>query len=629
MESGGNLPPQPGPPALPVKQRRSLYSEGSSMDMDCEDGELLSPAGLQQQNQPYTDVFSEPVHCQEAQCPIHHGSVSSCCHQEDVFSECFPPPVPHKKLVRAMSLPEGYNPPTVPRRPPRPPVLGLNKHLANLQCFDNPLYMLPLERAISLEHREEPTAVSEKPLLSSNTSDTTPFSQLSFDTPDEQLLPYLLSDAAGVTIAQRHLLFLRSAAHTLEANLLMPGEAGGVSFTPDNFQLCDGYKPRHIGDDVYFKLHCNKFPNKVLGARVYKPDNQSYTTHSIPQTPHVNLQEVLIHFSPSSTQEAAPALRGTQASQPDCTPSRRPLGSSSESVDSQHVSPKNNSSTIIELLERGHAVSVERDLPQATLEDFIQCRCAQQTSDPTLYAKQLCILLLQVVTGLQQLCSNGVIYVELRASNVFLVWPSRAPTASDRAERRMDKEQDAGENNVKEAVQMHWGKQGAPRVVLSNTPYRALSKHYTMSSTNAQIGGLILHSLNLGESFSFVTRCSFPKSTSDPYTERLLDLAGWLQDKSSALQLSDTKTILQALLWGPRAQLFTFNIGSDMATVDSWLTIRRSLLVLKMAERGLLQDGPPLDWEACLCLRYFASCDGEGLSSASERLGLLHKLCNI
>ena len=268
-------------------------------------------------------------------------------------------------------------------------------------------------------------------------------------------------------------------------------------------------------------------------------------------------------------------------------------------------------------------MSVERDLPQATLEDFFKVRCDKQTSDPALYGKQMCLLLLQVATGLQkQQCSHGdgVMYTKLRPSDVFLVWPSRAPAASDRAERRMDKE--------RAAVQTHWERLGAPRVVLTNTPYRSTSNHHTVSSTNAQLGGLILRGLYPGESLYSppVTRGSLPKFTSNPYTERLLDLAGWLQNESSALPLSHTKTILQALLWGPWAQLFTFHIGSDTSTFNSWLTISRSLLVLKMAERGLLQAGPSLDWEACLCLRYFASCDAEELSHASECLALLRKI---
>ncbi|KAJ3599951.1 hypothetical protein NHX12_033903, partial [Muraenolepis orangiensis] len=593
--------------------------------------------GLRQQNA----VLSEAPQCQAAQCPIHQGYGSSCCHEEDdVFSDCAPPPVPRKKLVRTRSLPEGYNPPTYPQRAPTPRVsVGrVKKHHGNAQSFDNPLYMLrPLEDALSPEHREEPRAAGGNPhsLLPASTGGdpTTALSRLSFDTPDEQVLPYLGSDAAGVSqcIEQRHMLFLRSAARTVEQANLLPhqGEAGGgicgVSYTPDHFQLCDGYKPRHIGEDVYYKLHCSTFPNKVLGARVYNLDDQSSTTRSIPQPPHVNMQQVLVHFSPSSsrTQEATRVLTGTHDSQPDCTPPRRPLGGGSESVDSQLVPPKNNYPTIIELLERGHSVSVERDLPQATLEDFIRCRCAMQTSDPALYAKQLCVLLLQVVTGLQQLCTDQVMYIELRPSNVFLVWPSRAPTESDRAERGdfvKDKEQEGSENGHAgiEAAQINWEILGAPRVVLPNPRGRTLSKHHTQSSTNAQIGGLIQHGLNPGESLT-----SFSKSTHDPYTERLLDLAGWLQNESSALKLSDIKAFLQAFLWGPGAQLFTINTG---AHVDAWLTIRRALLVLKMAERRLLRGGPPLDWEECLCLQYFASCDGEGLRNAFERQGLLQKL---
>ncbi|CAL8253891.1 unnamed protein product [Merluccius merluccius] len=608
MESGANLSRterQPGPPALPVKQRRSFYSDSSGVDLDWEGGALLSPVDPRHQNQPYADVFSEPAHCHAAQCPIHRGDGSSCCSEDAVFfSECNPPPpVPRKKLVRTMSLPEGCDPPPPPpgprrARPPRPRPPSHHHHHhhhAAPGCMDNPLYMLtpppPLEGAISPE--------------------------LSFDSPDEELLPYLLCGAVGVSrcVAQRQLLFLRSAARSVMegADLLLPppppgeeavGGGGAAPYAPEDFQLCDGCEPRRIGDHVYYELRCARFPNKVLGARVYKSDNHFYT----PQPPpHVNLQQVLVHFSPSGTAEAPPDRR----------PSRRPLGGGSESAESQLVPPHSNSVTVTGLLERGHCVSVERDLPRATLEDLIRCRCAVPTSDPGLYAKQLCLVLLQVVTGLQQLCSNRVMYKKLRPCDVFLVWPSRAPTESDRAESGL-KEQDGGGggdegSSDKAAVQMNWEKLGAPRVVLANPPYRAPSKNHIMASTNAQIGGLIQHGLDPGESLPSVTQCSFLKSNGDPYTERLLDLAGWLQDESAGLQLSDTKTILQAILWGPRAQLFTF-----MSGMDGWLTAKRTLLVLKMAERGVLQDGPPMDWEDCLCLQYFASCGGEDLRSVSE-----------
>ena len=49
---------------------RSMYSEGSNVDMDWGMVGLPSLAGLQ----PDPDVFLEGVCCQEAQCPLHKGS---------------------------------------------------------------------------------------------------------------------------------------------------------------------------------------------------------------------------------------------------------------------------------------------------------------------------------------------------------------------------------------------------------------------------------------------------------------------------------------------------------------------------------------------------------------------------
>ncbi|KAG7256172.1 hypothetical protein CRUP_038654, partial [Coryphaenoides rupestris] len=541
--------------------------------------------------------------------------------------------------------------------------------------------MLTREGALSPKHGDAQRAARWNPLppssslLSSSTTTTGDgdetsttttsllVSQLSFDSPDEQLLSYLTllsddGDAAGVShsIAQIHASFLQRAAaatHTVEANdrpLVAGGGDGAVSYsyTPESFQLCEGCQPRRIGDSVYYKLRCGKFPNQVLGARVYTGDQFKFKAHSAPRPPHVHLQQVLVHFPPrSSTQHEEAVLLAGTLPQPQSSPPSRPMGGSSESVDSLlFVSLKNNSTTTItELLERGHCVSVERDLPQATLEDFIQCRRRrrrrankqqqqQQSPDTALYAKRLCVLLLQVVTGLQQqqLCINSpVMSIELRPSSVFLVWPqSRAPSR-DVIE---DKEQDSN-NTVKEAdaVQVNWERLGAPRVVLDTSPPPSSGTLSLSSGTtsNTQLGRLIQRGLDPPEGekgLTSVPRCSFLKSTRDPYTETLRGLAAWLlrddEGISTEQQLSDTKAILQAILWGP-PQLFNTGPQSHVAatagspgTLDAWLTIRRALLVLKMAERGLLL--PPLgdgasaaapDWEERLCLQYFASCDGE------------------
>lgn len=102
-----------------------------------------------------------------------------------------------------------------------------------------------------------------------------PFSQLSFDTPDEHL-PYLFSglhDQKVVSqgIQHRHLLFLRCMAQSVEAEILLQAEASErdvSSYQLQDFLLCEGSEPKQIGDTVYYSLQSPKFPGRVLGLKV-------------------------------------------------------------------------------------------------------------------------------------------------------------------------------------------------------------------------------------------------------------------------------------------------------------------------------------------------------------------------
>lgn len=101
------------------------------------------------------------------------------------------------------------------------------------------------------------------------------FSQLSFDTPDEHL-PYLFSSfddqrVVSQGIQHRHLLFLRSMAQSVEAEILLQGvatERDVSSYQPQDFLLIEGSQPKQFGDAVYYSLRSPKFPGRVLGLRV-------------------------------------------------------------------------------------------------------------------------------------------------------------------------------------------------------------------------------------------------------------------------------------------------------------------------------------------------------------------------
>uniref|UniRef100_UPI003AAE1DC4 inactive tyrosine-protein kinase PEAK1-like n=1 Tax=Centroberyx gerrardi TaxID=166262 RepID=UPI003AAE1DC4 len=548
MERGPASRAEAQPPALPVKQRRSQLSRGSSLESDCV---MLSPFGHQHQSYPFNDVFPEATDCHAAGCPIHQRYDDSH-HQERFFSDGTPPPIPKKRLARALSLPGDNMPPPsslFPMSPLSP--LYLRHHHQN---FDNPLYMLaPIPDTHSHEEREEvkPVKKSPVPVLS--------LSQLSFDTPDEHL-QYLFSsfDDQGVVsqgIQHRHLLFLRSMAQSVEAEFLLQGEAS-VPYQPQDFLLCGSQKPKQIGDALYYSLHSPKFPRRVLGLRVHRWTDAAPSAHISHQPSHVNVQDVIAHFPPdsilkneSNTLQKRDPMVASPPLQSDCTAAKPPCGGNTESAESQSGS-NINSSTVLSLLQKGYSVSIERDLPQATLEDFVQDSRSLQSSEPSLYERQVCVLLLQIVMGLQHLYDNSAAGVELRPQDVFLVWPRRERGEKTEGEAVTEQEEDASER-----------------------------------------GGM--------------------------------KRASWLQSESSGLQMADVVAFLQALLWGPHVPLIQLNCnGSTTTTVHNWLSIKRALLVMKLAERGLIQDQSVLDWEDCLCLQYLSFTDSETVMRATDRLGL-------
>ncbi|XP_034149737.1 uncharacterized protein peak3 [Esox lucius] len=211
------------PPALPIKQRRSHYSGGSSvssnvdLELDRSVSSLLGYHAHEGHNS--TDVFLTATDCHAPQCPIHQRYDPSYCHQERFFSDSVtPPPVPKKRLIRTMSLP------------------GV-------------------------------------PLCPLSTPPVQPLSQLNFDTPDEQLSYFFSSffnqGDLSRGIQHRHLLFLRSMAQRLEARVLLKRESkeGAGPFQPKDFLLFENNPPIQIAGSLYYSLHTPKFPDRILAAK--------------------------------------------------------------------------------------------------------------------------------------------------------------------------------------------------------------------------------------------------------------------------------------------------------------------------------------------------------------------------
>lgn len=232
-----------------------------------------------------------------------------------------------------------------------------------------------------------------------------------------------------------------------------------------------------------------------------------------------------------------------------------------------------------------------------TLEEFVEKSNSMPSSSPVDYHRQLCVLLLQILLGSQHLYATSGCAAELRPAEVMLVWPPRDE------EGRSDVQ---GLNTSHTNSSHSLRRRGSPRVVLSPESSSRCGPH-PLSYIKTQIGALIQYCLHHQESLT------------SSYQHGLLQLASALQIERSGLQMADAVATLQVLLWGPRQPLLDHRFPLS-STVHNWLTTKRALLVLKLAERGLVQDRSPLDWEDSLCLKYLSSTDSEVVARTVARL---------
>lgn len=316
-----------------------------------------------------------------------------------------------------------------------------------------------------------------------------------------------------------------------------------------------------------------------LFAQVHTQTDQRPPAHAKQQ--HVNVQHAVAHFQPQSEADLCPTELNAPRS--GATP---PVGGST-------CAPGHDVPSVRGFLLTGYSVSVERDRPHLTLEEFVErSRCAQDTTSLGRH-RQLCVLLLQIVTGSQHLYITSGCVAKLRPADIMLVWPS--------------KDEDVQSPNPDQANSSpSTRRRGSPRVVLSPDSSSGSGPH-PLAYIKTQIVALIQYCLSNQESLT------------SSYQNGLLQLASALRTGGSGLQMADAAATLQVLLWGPRLSLLDHRFPV-CSTVQNWLTTKRALLVLRLAERGLVQDGSALDWEDSLCLKYLSSTDNEVVVRAVVRL---------
>lgn len=294
------------------------------------------------------------------------------------------------------------------------------------------------------------------------------------------------------------------------------------------------------------------------------------------------MQHVIAHFQPQSEANSSPTDLNAA-----CSFTNPPVGGSTDD--------DNDVPSVRGFLLRGYSVSVERDRPHLTLEEFVEESRLELSTSSADYHRGLCFLLLQVITGSQHLYATSDCAAQLRPAEIMLVWPPKY---------RGEREDVHGlyMNQTHSSLR----RRGCPRIVLSPDS-SACGDPHLLCHIKAQIGALIQYCLDTQEGLT------------SSYQHGLLHLASALQTVGSGLQMADAAATLQVLLWGPRPSLLDHRFPMS-STVQNWLSTKRALLVLRLAERGLAQDGPALDWEDSLCLKYLSSTDGEVVKKAVAQL---------
>lgn len=319
--------------------------------------------------------------------------------------------------------------------------------------------------------------------------------------------------------------------------------------------------------------------------------------------PHLNIEQGVLHF-------------------PKCTATDQTCTFGPSHEDTTEVCQQQ---TVANLLEQGFSATMVRDFPLGTLEDFVEEGHSLHSIHPEVYERRICLLALQLVQGLQQLGHFNVTSRDLKPQCVNLVWPSMKRKDANACEYATDLKiggnmnkdsiEQIEEKKKSEICQTLWEDWGTPRLVLKSHFEDDVFQEAT--SQEFQLGTLLKYSLHLDDNSSSEIRVK--KDT--PYTSGLLWLVTQLTSEKPELLLADVAAVLQVLLWGPRQGLFMQN-QPENSVFHNWQLLKRSLLVLKLAEKGLFQDQHGFDWEDYLCLHYLSFSDPETLRSITERIGL-------
>lgn len=290
---------------------------------------------------------------------------------------------------------------------------------------------------------------------------------------------------------------------------------------------------------------------------------------------------------------------------------------------------------------RSRVVVITREVPFQTVADFVREGGPRHAEDPELYERQVCLLLLQLCSGLEHMKPHHVTHCDLRLENLLLVQCQPGASGSpDPLEPNNNNNSNGAAcparliiSNFSRAKQRGGGAAARPGTlrdqarlapeIITATQYRKCDEFQT--------GILIyemLHRPNPFEATPDLKEREYTWADLPPlparslYSQGLQQLARLLLtvNPTERIQMCEARACLQGLLWGPREDLFQAlgcggpgPAGQRRATLQNWLDLKRTLMMIKFAERSLdAARGVSLeDW---LCCQYLAFATTDTLS---------------
>ncbi|NXY05494.1 PEAK1 kinase, partial [Pteruthius melanotis] len=429
-------------------------------------------------------------------------------------------------------------------------------------------------------------------------------------------------------------------------DLFMAGQKDQLRFGVDSwsdFRLTSDKPCCEAGDAVYYPASYAKDPLNNYAVKICKSkakeSQQYYHSLSIRQSLAINfniqqdcghfLAEVPVRLLPWEDDDAADVEEEEEREEEEKEPEQKNRDTAS-TTETSHKDSSSSQGTISK--PRSRVVVITREVPHLTVADFVRESAPRHTKSPDLYERQVCLLLLQLCLGLEHLKPYHITHCDLRLENLLLVHsrPGGSPLSPEATEPSPSTACPARliVSNFSQAKQkshmvdpevLRDQSRLAPEIITA-TQYKKCDEFQT--------GILIYEMLHLPNPFDEnpelkekeYTCADLPKiPCRSLYSQGLQQLASCLlnPNPSERILISEAKGILQCLLWGPREDLFhalstSSNPSRRDAILQNWLDIKRTLLMIKFAEKSLERDCGIIleDW---LCCQYLAFATTDSL----------------